>query len=68
MKGKARIGRTVLFCEMGNAEEKGRGDLSKIRLKSDAKWGEQEKRRFRGEKDGVEEKRKMGFNADFAML
>ena len=38
MKRKARIGRTVLFCEMGSAEEKGWGDLSKNRLKPDAKW------------------------------
>ena len=39
MKGKARIGKMGLFCKKGSAEEKGRGDLSKNRQKSDLRRG-----------------------------
>ena len=52
MKGKARIGKMGLFCEMGSAEEKGRGDLSKNRPKSGSKRGEQGKRALRWAKSG----------------
>ena len=52
MRGKARIGKRVLFCERGSAEEKGWGDLSKNRQISDAKWGEQEKRALLRAKNG----------------
>ena len=52
MKGKARIGKTVLFCEKGSAEEKGRGDLSKNRPKSGSKRGRARKRALRRAKNG----------------
>ena len=52
VKRKARIGKTVLFCEMGSAEEKGRGDLSKNRPKSGSKWGRARKNGLRRAKNG----------------
>ena len=52
MKGKARIGKRVLFCEKGSAEEKGKGSSSKNRPKSDLKRGEQEKMDYAGQKNG----------------
>ena len=52
-EGKARIGRTVLFCKKGSAEEKGRGCSSKNRQKSDLKRGKQEKMDYAGQKTGA---------------
>ena len=48
MRGKARIGKRVLFYEMGSAEEKERSSSPKNRQKSDLKRGEQEKNGLRG--------------------
>ena len=44
MRGKARNGKRVLFCERGSAKEKGRSDLSKNLQKSDSKWGRARKK------------------------
>ena len=75
MKGKARIGKMGLFCEKGSAEEKGRGDLSKNRSKSDPKrgktrkkWASQGKKRARFLEKSPEigfETGKSGKNGDF---
>ena len=50
MKGKARIGKMGLFCEMGSAEEKGWSSSSKNCQKSDLKRRKQEKWTTQGKK------------------
>ena len=48
VKRKARIGKRVLFCEKGSAEEKGRSGSSKNRLKSSSEWGKARKTEISG--------------------